>query len=129
MGRFGYKIKENNGRYHFELYPGNSHTFPIGQSKEYENLTECLTAISDFRSFVSDNGLDEETSGKVQIDFDNTHPVNSYYFKYIINDEVVFFRHGGYGNRRNCINGIKSIYHHIDEYTTHDLDWQTEGGM
>ena len=124
MGKCGYKIKKNNGRYHFELYPGNSRTFPIGKSKEYENLRECLTAISDFRSFVSDNGLYKETRGKVQIDFDNTHPINRYYFKYIIDNEVVFFRHehAWYGNRKNCINGIKSIYHHIDEYTTNALD-------
>ena len=122
MGKCGYKIKENNGRYYFALFPGNSHTFPIGQSKEYDNLKECLTAMDDFRNFVSNNNLYEETRGKVRIDVNSTEPIHKYCFEYIINDEIVFFRHGGYGNRKNCIQAIQSIYHHIDDYTTNALD-------
>jgi uncharacterized protein YegP (UPF0339 family) len=122
MGKCGYKIKKHNGKYYFALYPSNNHKQRIGQSKEYQTLEECKTAIVSFRNFINDNKLDKATSGKLHINSKNENTINRYYFKYIKNNEIIFFRTIGYGVRKSCINGIKRIYEKIDEYTNNDLN-------
>lgn len=122
MGKCGYKIKKHDGKYYFALYPCNNHNQQMGQSKEYQTLEECKMSITNFRNFVFNNSLNKETNGKVQIDFKNENPINRYYFNYLTGDEIIFFRTIGYGVRKSCVNGIKSIYDNIDEYTTNNID-------
>ena len=120
---YGYKIKKDcDNLWYFALYPCNNHNQYMGRSKGYQTFEECKRAIGDFGGFVIDNKLDKPTKGKLQIESKNERSINRYYFKYIKNNEIIFFRTIGYCVRRNCVNGIKSIYKEIHEYTTNNLD-------
>jgi len=52
---YGYKIKQDNGKYYFKLYPGNKPNQYIGESRRYNKKEDCEKALKEFRNFVKDN--------------------------------------------------------------------------
>ena len=38
---YGYKIKQDNGKYYFKLYPGNKPNQYIGESRRYNKKEDC----------------------------------------------------------------------------------------
>jgi uncharacterized protein YegP (UPF0339 family) len=114
---YGYKIKKYNNEWYFEFIPNNNNNQEMGRSKNYSSLSDCQNAIEYFREFVVKNSLNVPTENKLIIKEDN-----GYFFQYIDNDELIFWRTNQYGNKGNCYKGIKSIYKHIDKYTSKRLE-------
>lgn len=42
---YGYKIKQDNGKYYFKLYPGNKPNQYIGESRRYNKKEDCRKSI------------------------------------------------------------------------------------
>ena len=110
---YGYKIKQDNGKYYFKLYPGNKPNQYIGESRRYNKNEDCEKALKEFRNFVKDNNLNSFNDYFMQLyKIDNKYSV-----QYIKNDNVIFSTRP-YGSKQNRNTGINSIYDNIIEYTT-----------
>ena len=111
---YGYKIKQDNGKYYFKLYPGNKPNQYIGESRRYNKKEDCEKALKEFRNFVKDNNLNSFIEGKMKLSkkLDKRNSI-----QYIIRDDIVFETRP-YGSKENRDTGISSIFNHIDEYTT-----------
>lgn len=110
----GYKIKENDNQWYFELYPNNNHSQLIGRSKYYQSYAECEKAVHEFGNFVKQNNLSSPTPNKLEID----KIMGGFIFRYIKDGQEIFRRHSPYGNSRNPRNTVLGICKYIDEYTT-----------
>ena len=83
---YGYKIKQDNGKYYFKLYPGNKPNQYIGESRRYNKKEDCEKALKEFRNFVKDNNLNSFNDYFMQLyKIDNKYSV-----QYIKNDNVIF---------------------------------------
>ena len=111
---YGYKIKQDNGKYYFKLCPGNKPNQYIGESRRYNKKEDCEKALKEFRNFVKDNNLNSFIEGKMKLSkkLDKRNSI-----QYIIRDDIVFETRP-YGSKENRDTGISSIFNHIDEYTT-----------
>ena len=110
---YGYKIKQDNGKYYFKLYPANKPNQYIGESRRYNKKEDCEKALKEFRNFVKDNNLNSFNDYFMQLyKIDNKYSV-----QYIKNDNVIFSTRP-YGSKQNRNTGINSIYDNIIEYTT-----------
>ena len=110
----GYKIKQDNNQWYFELFPCNNHNQAMGRSMNYVSLAQCKKAIVEFRDFVRTNQLNSPVEDKLVIKKEN----GRYSFQYADNGHIIFWRTISYGNKRNCHKAIESIYNNIDVYTS-----------
>lgn len=118
----GFKIKKENGKYYFALYPSNNHHQRMGQSKTYRTRDECKTAMLEFLEYVGKHTLNKETNGKVKIIREKENGINRYWFKYMRDGELIFYRTIKYGQRESCKKGINSIYENRNKYTKELFD-------
>ena len=106
----GYKIKRNNKKFYFVLFPTNSNTQELGKSIEYDSESECVDAIEQFRRIVKINKIDSINSDYVVYDkCSNIKIMNE-------NKRIIFITRNTYLNRtkRASSNTINSIYRNID---------------
>lgn len=114
----GYKIKQHNDQWYFELFPNNNHNQAIGRSMNYTSLEECQKAITKFRDFVEINNLNTPVEDKLIIKNES----GRFTFQYMENSNVIFWRVYSYGTKKSCYKGIESIYRNIDVYTENCLN-------
>ena len=114
----GYKIIKEAKGYRFVLIPNNNNNQPIGQSSLYKNERECRKGLADFAFFVKSECLKGEMPDKLVI---KKNENNGYYYEYIIDPKIVFYRpyaYSGNSAKENCKKVIRGIYKGIDDYTT-----------
>ena len=114
----GYRIKQNNNQWYFELFPSNNHSQAMGRSMDYTSFDECKKAIIKFKDFVENNKLNFPVENKLVKKTES----GRYVFQYIESNITIFWRTIPYGVKKNCYKGIESIYKNIDEYTTNYLE-------
>lgn len=116
----GYRIIKDENAYYFVFLPNNNPNQKVGQSCKYLSVDDCRKGVKEFASFVKKYSLDCEKKDKVIVCKDD---VFNYHFEYIINGKIIFYRKNSYcgkGALINCRKAIKSIYDHIDEYSSNE---------
>lgn len=112
MAYYSYELKEENkNEYVFILYPNNIVHQEIGRSKIYSTYKECQNAFENFKTFVKTNKINDENSQYIEIKETN----KLWFFNYIVNGEIIFYRKDGYYSKTNAKKIISSIYKHIVE--------------
>lgn len=117
----GYRLIKDADSYRFGFFPNNNPDQQVGQSCKYLSADDCRKGVKEFAAFVKMNSLNCEKEGKVRVCKDD---VFYYHFEYIKNGKKIFYRKNSYcgkGALVNCRKAIKSIYDHIDEYSSNEL--------
>ena len=112
----GYKIiKEENNKWHFELFPPNNNKQPIGQSKSCDSKIDCLHLLSEFRNLVKEHSIQTFDSSSCIV----SKTLNGYYVQYINEQEPIYKsrEYTGKSAKNNCKKNLNAIYKYIDEYT------------
>ncbi len=111
MAKYKFVIKEEKDKgYLFILYPNNNNNQEVGRSIYYLDRDKCSKALIDFKTFVNINKIDNDQSKFVNIKEKNER----WFFEYIKDGKVVFFRYYGYEDEDNARKIISSIYKNID---------------
>lgn len=58
---YKFKIEKNQKKYIFVLYPNNSNIQPIGESCDYDSISECSKALSQFRKIIKQTNTEYST--------------------------------------------------------------------
>lgn len=116
----GYKVIQENGKWFFELIPNNNNNQPVGRSKGYESQRECRKAVKDFGYFIIQKEIRTADSPYVLIEKEIYHNIPYCVFKYVWNDEVVFYRTIAYQHKASCEKAVASIYKHIENYVSNE---------
>lgn len=109
MAKYKFVIEKEDKGYLFILYPNNSNTKEVGRSIYYLNKSQCLKALNDFKLFVDANIINTWKSKFININNRN----GKWFFEYIKDGKVIFYRYCGYDNKDSACKIIGSIYKNI----------------
>lgn len=110
MGYYSFRIERAADKCFFALYPNNNSNQEIGRSPLYDSLDLCRAALANFRHFVKENQISDDTSPCVQVE----KREKGYIFEYHDGTTILFFREKGYVTVQNCIAGIGCVWQNID---------------
>ncbi|MCM1544948.1 MAG: hypothetical protein NC110_06575 [Ruminococcus sp.] len=113
----GYRIVSEDGKYYFELIPGNNSQQMVGYSKTYDSREECIEAVSNFRDFVAGNCINSLDSPFVR---KQKKEKNRTAIQYIQNDEVVF-ESRAYEASAELGERVKMVHKQIYDYTKKEV--------
>lgn len=105
----GYKfmIKEGEG-FQFILYPNNNNHQPIGSSKSYRTLQECINAFNSFRNII-------KTCDANSLLVVEEAQINKFYPSIVYEGEALFSRTIAYAvNKQQCNQWVSLIQDNID---------------
>lgn len=111
----GYRIKQENAKWYFELIPSNNNKQPIGRSSLCATREECIEKLKFFRRFIIDNSISDENSPFISI----SKQSDRYTFCYIC-DGKKLYESNAYWQKSSCKKSIGAIYKYLDEYTLHE---------
>lgn len=106
MTKYRYAIEKEDKGYLFILYPNNNNNQEIGRSVYYLEEKECSRALEDFKLFVRTNKISNAKSQYIRINKKN----EKWFFEYIKDGKVIFYRRYGYVVKENARKIISSIY-------------------
>lgn len=108
----------------FIILPQNKHQ-PLGVSPWYSTIDECEKAKWNFAFFVLNNDINNSDNQYVEVEryieerkLPNKEIIISSKYKFYYYDDnkvLMFYREIGYEKKRDCLNGLNSIYKAIVE--------------
>ena len=108
----GYRIKQENENWCFELIPSNNNNQPIGRSSLCSTKEECMERLKFFRRLIIENRISDENSPFISI----SKQLDRFTFCYICNGDKIY-ESNAYWQKESCKKGISAIYKYLDEYT------------
>lgn len=112
----GYRIYEEDGRWFFELIPGNKGMQRMTVSCPYDREESCINAVKNLKEWIVSNEINSVRSPFVQVLKCETGTK----VQYIKDGRVVLESRSYFGNSamQNCKKCIATIYQNIEEYTS-----------
>lgn len=105
---YKFKIEKNQKKYIFVLYPNNSNIQPIGESCDYDSISECSKALSQFRKII------KQTNTEYSICIDE-FPENKFLPYLVYRGEKIFSRTLKYTvSKKECDKWLNRIIRNID---------------
>lgn len=116
----GYRIKQENRFWYFELMPMRNGDQYIGKSKAYTSKSDCEKSVLIFRNFVVANKINSIDSSFITLvkSVNSTFNFEQIRAEYIKDGEVVFKTrdYNGSSMNRNCKTIVETIYENINEF-------------
>ena len=113
----GYRIKQQDKTFYFELIPSNNNNQPIGYSKSYPSYEDCVSAIKQFRNFIKVNNICSKNSPYVEL-IPTEHGVS---YHIIHNNTILFYGNPSYQGIKSVNQGLTSLYQYIEDYTFNEI--------